>query len=136
MQIKAWPSELFLVAFLFAVVGCQKYVTQPIYRRPVISSVVAFPTVLGPGDSTIITVFATDPDGDSLVYDWDAYNGLIIKDARPGSPTSLYNTRSPARVFYRSTTWPHLTDTAFVWCSARDQRGGSASRQVLIAYRH
>jgi hypothetical protein len=115
--------------------ACRTYVTQPIYRRPAISSVVAFPTTLGPGDSTMITIFATDPNGDSLVYHWEPYNGLIIKGSQHDWDNYRFNTQSPSMVFYRSTTWPHPNDTAFVWCSASDGRGGGDSRQVLIFFR-
>src|SRR5438552_2401870 len=105
--------------------ACRKYTTQPIYRRPVISSVVAFPTTLGPGDSTMITVTASDPNGDALVYDWEAFNGLFT----PGTQDNfLFSTRSPSRVFYRSVTLPYTVDTAFVICSVRDQRGGEDER--------
>lgn len=132
MRNRGWLTAVFVLVFALGAGACRKYVTQPIYRRPVISSVVAFPTTLGPGDSTMITVFATDPNGDSLVYDWHPHNGLIIKDWPYGD---LYNTHSPSMVFFRSTTWPHPNDTAFVWCSVRDGRGGSDGRQVLIFYR-
>jgi len=133
MRNRFWLAAVFLPVFVLGSGSCRKYTTYPIYRRPVISSVVAFPTTLGPGDSTMITVFATDPNGDSLVYDWAAYNGLIIK-GHPGD-NEIYNTHSPSMVFFRSTTWPYANDTAFVWCSASDRRGGSDSRQVLIFYR-
>ena len=124
-----------MLVFLLGAGGCRKYVTQPIYRRPVISSITAFPTVLGPGDSTMITIFATDPDGDSLVYDWEAYNGLVMRGPY-GEGTYLYSARSSSRVFYRSPAWPYTNDTAFVFCSARDQKGGGDSRQVLILYKN
>jgi hypothetical protein len=135
MRNRTRLSAVFVVVFVLGAGACRQNITHPIYRRPVISSVVVFPTVLGPGDSTMITVFATDPDGDSLVYDWDAYNGLIIKGAHPGY-SYIYNIHSASMVFFRSTTWPYPDDTAFVWCSARDQRGGSDSRQVLIFYKN
>ena len=134
MRNRIWPTAIFLLLFALGAGACRKYTTSPIYRRPVISSVVAFPTTLGPGDSTMITINATDPNGDPLVYDWSAHNGLIIKDWPQYN--TVYNTHSPSMVFYRSTTWPYPTDTAFVWCSARDGRGGSDSRQVLIFYRN
>ena len=133
MRIRAWGGATLLLVLALAAGACRKYTTSPIYRRPVISSVVAFPTLLGPGDSTMITIIASDPNGDPLVYDWDAYNGLIIKGY---SRTYVYNTFSPSMVFYRSPTWPLQNDTAFVWCSARDGRGGSDSRQVLIFFRN
>jgi hypothetical protein len=133
MRNRAWLNAVFLLVSVLGTGACRKYVTYPIYRRPVISSVVAFPTVLGPGDSTMVTVSATDPDGDSLVYDWDAFN-LIVKGASPGD-NFIHNTHSTSMVFFRPTT-PSPNDTAFVWCTASDQKGGSDSRQVLIFHQN
>jgi hypothetical protein len=104
---------------------------RSIYRSPVISEVLAFPR-LGAAESTMITVFATDPDGDSLVYDWSAYNGLVMK-GHPGRH-DVYGTRSSSMVFYSPVSWSY--DTAFVWCGVRDERGGSDSRQVTILFHH
>ena len=81
MRHRIRPFAMLLILAVTGAGACREFATQPIYRSPVISSVVAFPTTLGPGDSTLITVFASDPDGDSLVYDWHAHNGLVIKDA-------------------------------------------------------
>jgi len=121
---------LVVTALAVSIGGCKEYPTRPANRRPVISSVVAFPTTLGLGDSTLITVFATDPDGDTLVYDWVAYNGLRIKDD-PYDDGILYNTSSRSRVFYLR--WrPADYDTAFVVCGVRDRKGGGDSRMVLI----
>lgn len=126
-------SVFLALALVPGAVACRKFVTDPIYRRPVISSVVAFPTTLGPGDSTLITVYATDPNGDALVYDWEAFNGLIMKGGVPGVPF-LYNTPANSMVFFRSLTWPYANDSAFVFCSVRDGKGGGDGRLVLILY--
>lgn len=124
---------LLVTALAVSIGACEEYPTRPVNRRPIISSVVAFPTVLGLGDSTIVTVFATDPDGDTLVYDWQAYNGLAIKDDRYDDGV-LYNTSSCSRVFYLRRR-PANYDTAFVWCGVRDVKGGGDGRMVLILLR-
>ena len=131
MRIRAWSSVAFVLVLASGAGACRKFITLPTTREPVISSAVAFPTTLGPGDSTMITVVASDPAGAPLVYDWEASNGLTIKGTKGGW---LYNTASPTMVFYAPTTWPYPTDTAFVWCGVRDSRGGEAQRQVLIYY--
>ena len=136
MRNRTWLSAILLLVCVFGAAACRQYTTNPIYRRPVISSVVAFPTLLGPGDSTLITIFATDPDGDSLVYDWHPYNGLVIKGSTRDWNNFRFNTYSPSMVFYRSPTWPHTNDTAFVWCSVSDRRGGGDQRQILVFFKN
>jgi len=133
MRSRTSSSVLLALVLVSGTVACRKFVTNPSYRRPAITSIVVSPTVLGPGDSTTITVHATDPNGDALVYDWDAYNGLLIQGALPGFPF-LYNTFSNSRVFYRSSTLPNTIDTAFVFCSVRDRRGGGVGRMVQVLY--
>lgn len=131
MRTRAWLCAAFVL--VFAAGACRQYVTEPVTRRPVISSVEVFPTALGPGDSSIVTVFASDPDGDTLVYDWEGFNGLVMRGPY-GEGSIWYNTHSHSMVFYRSAISPPSVDTAFVWCSARDRTGGSDSRQVMIVY--
>lgn len=122
-------SRVLIGALLVAAIAaCEKTPTRPTNRRPVIHSVVAFPLVLGLGDSMVITVNATDPDGDTLVYDWEAYNGLTTEGAYGGM---LYHTPSPSRVFYLASR-PATYDTAFVWCGVRDVKGGGDSEQIIV----
>ncbi len=127
-------SAVLPLAFVLGAGACRQYVTEPITRRPVISSVVAFPTTIGPGDSTMVTVFATDPDGDALVYDWGTDSRLHIQGDDLGFGFR-YNTPSPSHVFYRSDVTP-VSDTAWVWCSARDGKGGSDSRVVHVFFKN
>jgi hypothetical protein len=130
MKKRAWMRVLLVLAVAAGIGACREYPTRPVNRRPTIASVVVFPEVIGQGDSAIVTVVATDPDGDTLVYDWFTDSRLIIKDDHLGEHF-LYNTPSSSHVFYRSTV-PFNDDTAWVGCSARDGRGGSDSRVVLI----
>jgi hypothetical protein len=124
---------LIALTAVVAVSACRGYPTRSVYHRPTISSVTVFPNVIGQGDSAIVTVFASDPDGDTLVYDWFTDARLIIKDGRLGD-SFLYNTASNSRVFYRSTL-PPFNGRVQVSCSVRDVRGGSDSRAVLILLR-
>lgn len=124
--------RLLLPAGLALAIGaCDKYPTRPTNRRPTISSVVAFPTTLGLGDSTLVTVIATDPDGDTLVYDWHTSNGLATPGEHYGS---LYHTSSRSRVFYLA--WrPVNYDTAYLWCGVRDVKGGGDEKRIRILLR-
>lgn len=121
---------LFLVLLVVGIGACREYPTRPVNRGPTISSVVAFPSVIGQGDSAIVTVFATDPDGDSMVYDWETDSRLKIKGDVLGYGF-LYNTYSSSHVFYRTTS-PAYNDTTGVWCTVRDRKGGGDTRVVLM----
>ncbi len=46
-------------------------------QNPQISSLVADPSVIGPGGSSLITCIANDPDGDVVKYNWHAIEGNI-----------------------------------------------------------
>ena len=133
MRKSLWLSAAFLLVLLTGSSGCKKFVTEPVTRNPVISSVEAFPAVLGPGDSTLITITATNPNGGPLFYDWSPYNGLVRKGSGPFTNT-IYHTSSNTMVFYRSPTWTSTYDTAFVYCTATDGKGGADIRRVLILY--
>lgn len=132
MKNRAWLHALLGLAAATGLGGCRDYPTKSIYHSPVISSVTVFPAVIGQGDSVLVTVVASDPDGDALVYDWFTDSRLVIKDA-PGE-IMLYNTASNSHVFYRSTYVAH-DDTAWVSCEVRDGRGGMDGGRVLVLLR-
>lgn len=135
VRTRVWVLAGLAAVLAFAAVACRKSVTYPIYRRPVISSISVFPQVVAAGESTIVTVLASDPDGDSLVYDWSGYNGLRPKGAPHGFPYA-YSTHNSAQVFYAPDSMSIWPDTAFVWCTVRDIHWGSASGHVLVFYQH
>ena len=134
MKKRAWIGIPLVLAVVAGIGACTEYPTRPVYRRPTISSVLVFPNVIGQGDSAVITVIASDPDGDTLVYDWETDSRLIIQGASSVVPFILYHTFSSSRVFYRSTSAAY-NDTVPVWCSVRDRRGGGASRRVRVLLR-
>src|SRR5512136_1471043 len=77
MKSRTWMGTLFLLAVAVGLAGCRDYPTKSIYHRPIISSVTVFPAIIGQGDSMLVTVYASDPDGDTLVYDWFTDGRLI-----------------------------------------------------------
>lgn len=108
--------------------GCGDDPASPPNHRPAISSVIVFPSTIGPADSLIVTCIATDSDGDTLVYDWFTDSRLRIKGALAGAHT-LYNTLGNSQVFYHGGL---VSDSAWVQCHARDRRGMSDFRTVYV----
>lgn len=105
----------------------------PENRRPVVLSLSAFPADIGMSDSALITCEATDPDGDTLVYDWITDGRLSIQGASPGG-SSLYNTSGHTRVVYPARITAPV-ETVWVQCFARDRRGKSDNGVVLFLVR-
>jgi hypothetical protein len=106
---------------------------KPVNHNPVIQSLTVFPEVVGPLDSLVAFCDASDPDGDSLVYDWYTNPVIMIKGAQNPSYL-LSNMRENFAVFYtpdpRLMTGP--VDTAYVECAVRDGKGGQAVKDVIF----
>ena len=102
---------------------------KPVNHAPVIQSLTAFPTALGPGDSTLVTCLAVDADGDSLLYDWVTDARLVIKGNDP-TDHELYDSRSNTHVFYHGAS--SAFDSAWVECNVHDSKAANAVRMVTI----
>ncbi|MBI5661450.1 MAG: hypothetical protein HZC46_04810, partial [Ignavibacterium album] len=72
---------------------------------------------------------ATDPDGDTLVYDWITDARLRINGANPPDDRSLFNTFENSRIFYPTTL---AIDTVWVQCFARDRKGKSDAKLIIF----
>lgn len=125
-----WSKWLPILGVGLCLGACTEFPTRPANLGPTISSIVAFPNVIGPGDSVLVTILASDPDGDNLVYDWETDSRLDIQGDR-SRDHYLYNTASNSRVFYR-TIYTAPVDTGWIWCEVRDRKGGSDGRMARI----
>ncbi|MCF8354463.1 MAG: hypothetical protein K9H48_08420 [Melioribacteraceae bacterium] len=93
-------------------------------QRPIIFSLTVFPDTIGPSDSAIVICNATDPDGDTLVYDWITDGKSRIKGT-DYPDWSLYNTYENWRVVYPKNLNNVPIDTCWVQVFARDRKGKS-----------
>jgi hypothetical protein len=122
-----------LILALFVGACAHKNATAPSLpanHNPIISSMWSFPDNIGPQDSMIVVCMGSDPDGDTLVYDWEIDSHFSIK----GNATAnhhLDDSPYSSQVFYR--TGFFLDDTVtWVHCVVRDQRGGGAGRMLTV----
>jgi len=121
---------LVLLALMVAT-NCERTrITRPANHRPTIESLTVFPTDMGPSDSAIVTCLASDPDGDTLVYDWTTDMRLSIKGNPPNVPIKS-NTLENAETFYPHYQ-PTRLETLWVVCEVRDQRAGTRSEVVTF----
>jgi hypothetical protein len=123
---------IILIVLLFLNLSCENDPVKPENHRPVISSLTVFPKIVGLADSVIVTCLATDPDGDTLVYDWITDGRVRIKGTSDWEH-SLYNTYQNSHVFYPKdiSRLPSL-DTLWIQCFARDGKGMSDNGLVLF----
>lgn len=104
--------------------------TPPQNGSPVILSLTAFPGVACLGDSILVVCQATDPDNDTLVYDWITDGRLKLRGV-PEGLHFVYNTHESFQVFYPDYIYAPV-DTAWVQCFARDRRGMSAAQVITF----
>lgn len=68
-----WVASFVLSGILiFPIVGCTS-----VNHSPVITTLEAKQSVIGPLDSCVVECTAADPDGDELNYEWSASEGNI-----------------------------------------------------------
>ena len=94
-------------------------------QRPTVQSLVAFPTTIGPGDSSIVMCFATDADGDTLAYDWYS-DCRMVKKGESQYSGGFYWSYDRTLVVYAGACNRAPEDTGWVSCEVRDRRGGGA----------
>ena len=115
-------AALILVATL-CTSGCGSEIPlQPVNRSPIVQSLLAFPTTIGVGDSAVVVCVATDPDGDTLRFDWSS-DCRILKQGQFMEAFTVYN-RGNALVVYPGSCIEAPLDTGWVSCHATDGRGG------------
>ena len=100
---------------------------KPQNHNPVIFSLLAFPDTIGPTDSVIVICNATDPDADTLVYDWITDGRVRIKGAL-ADDHFLYHTHENSRVVYPTQSVRSPVDSPWVQCFVRDVKGGGDER--------
>jgi hypothetical protein len=65
----------------------------------------------GPSDSMVVVCTASDPDMDSLVYDWETDARLNIQGTRTWNKY-LNQQRSPSQTFYNANLSNPINDSA------------------------
>jgi hypothetical protein len=126
MKLRYRPG---LVALLFgATLGAcdSAKPLRPVNYDPVVRSLTVFPAIIAPGDSAIVVCEASDPDGDTLVFDWESDCRLLMKDALGQPAVYFYNSHDNRIVVYAGSCANAPSDTGGVSCFVRDRRGGGA----------
>ncbi|MBI1932804.1 MAG: T9SS type A sorting domain-containing protein [Ignavibacteriales bacterium] len=85
---------------------------------PVILNFNAEPRKIDLGDETQITCFATDDDGDELIYEWKAENGIVF-----GSGETI------------KWTAPNTAGNYFISCKVSDGNGGIVQDSIAVSVR-
>ena len=125
-------AGILLLMLLVLGSACTSKPTAPVNRNPVITGTVVSKFDLYLGDSTLIRLIASDPDGDALVYDWYANGRFRLKDSPDG--VSWFGTPWDSQLVYFVSAGGPL-DSSQIFCYARDKRGGEAGVAVTLILR-
>jgi hypothetical protein len=109
-----------ILATVFLIGGCVQPELDPVLqggnRLPVISSLVADPPEITVGESSNITVVASDPDNDPLTYRWSSSTGDVIGEGPSVRFSAAFCCAGPN----------------YVQVAVRDNGGGSATEKVHV----
>jgi hypothetical protein len=110
-----WWSRCIIVVLLAVVLAISSVACGNSNQSPSITSLVANPVSVGPGDSSTVTCVAADLDGDALSYTWTFTGG-----SQSGTGDTI--------------TWvaPSAANTYTVKVTVSDGKGGMANGSVVI----
>lgn len=126
-------KRIIIVIILIGIYSCNENPVKSDEEKnnnPIISSLTVFPKIVNPSDSLIVVCNATEPDGDTLVYDWIT-SGSIVR-IKNSNHHWLYNTKENSQIIYApdSNFIKQPVDTFWVQCMVRDRKGGQVGKII------
>ena len=120
-----WQLPTLILVAMLCLSGCgAETPLAPANHSPVVLSLIAFPTTIGPGDSAIVVCTATDADGDTVVFDW--YSDCRLIKQWQGQHDGIMYGAGNTMVVHAGTCVDVPVDTGWISCSVRDGWGGGA----------
>ena len=116
MKLTRWSTLVIAVLLVAVTVAAGACSSTKANQPPTITSLIAVPTSLAPGDGSTVTCTASDPDGDTLNYAWTCNGGAV--------------SGTGAQV-----TWvaPSVAKSYSVTVTVSDGKGGTVNSSVSIA---
>lgn len=128
--VHRWRWSALIIGATLCMSGCgAKTPLEPVNRSPVVQSLQAFPTTIGPGDSAIVVCLAIDVDGDTLGFDW--FSDCRLTKRGQNQYDYTMRTREHTIVVYPGNCVRAPLDTGWVSCSVHDRRGGAAYSETI-----
>ncbi len=126
-RLGRWRVGLFLMAFASISASCDPELPlRPVNHSPVVRRLSVFPSLIGPGDSAVVICEATDPEQDTLQFDWTT-DCRMIMSTRLGNDSFVFGERSGQMVVHAGACARTPLDTGVVFCHVRDGRGGGVN---------